>query len=538
MWDIELEDGHLPSDSHAHSETVTKVTVTLLLDTRAFSSRWAIPKEKQDSLPTGQTIQTAEHAAEPQDDQRSDGASTIDPSHSASQVGYRGTTFSRFFPRPGGTQNEREDSVGHNEAAMPAVQPASHQRNPPEDLDDTVQNRMDHPAWDMPVDSLDPLHQDSTEPLLSPARTASALPLVRDKSPLPAIARPPSSTTSSNLRQEVDLGGSPSDACHVNTSHGTYLEYASSMSLNLPSSPLLTPISTGGLEPTDFEDQPPASAAHDWTIEFLELLGDEAPADLFLSNVAGHSLERTAGDDDINVGAYTELVAEEPSAFLGVDTWEPEDEGTSNSAVLCDPDLVEEEPYVLDCLQEYAPQDCGSARLASREGTPEEFYDIPYPRKRVKFADDVVCYEGDHGMADIDLGDDVWKWQPEPDINRAESDGLDEVGVSELGDPDGRSAGTAYPDPAPLDVTSQVDSAVAVEDESSQPEEDEGDVQSEMEEERSVRGSLQQFSQGRALLMGVASEIGADSYGTRLGVSAVEEEVARNLHGHWRPQRF
>ena len=79
---------------------------------------------------------------------------------------------------------------------------------------------------------------------------------------------------------------------------------------------------------------------------------------------------------------------------------------------------------------------------------------------------------------------------------------------------------------------------MAVEDESSQPEEDESGAPSEMEEERSVLGPLQRFSQGRALLMGVASEIGVDDLGTRFGVSAMEEDVARNLRGHWRPQRF
>lgn len=55
-------------------------------------------------------------------------------------------------------------------------------------------------------------------------------------------------------------------------------------------------------------------------------------------------------------------------------------------------------------------------------------------------------------------------------------------------------------------------------------------------EDQSVLGSLQRFSQGRALLMGVA-ELGPGNDGPA-GVSKAEEDVAKSLKGHWQRQRF
>lgn len=58
-------------------------------------------------------------------------------------------------------------------------------------------------------------------------------------------------------------------------------------------------------------------------------------------------------------------------------------------------------------------------------------------------------------------------------------------------------------------------------------------------EDQSVLGSLQRFSQGRALLMGV-SELGPGNDGLA-GVSfnsKAEEDVAKSLKGHWQRQRF
>ncbi|PIL36747.1 hypothetical protein GSI_00436 [Ganoderma sinense ZZ0214-1] len=509
VWDIESEGGQLPSESHSDehvsSDTRTKVSGTLLLDTRAFNSKWAIPKDQENSLST----EHANHMIELQDDHQSDGASTIDPSHSASQVAYRGTVFSRFFPRSSSTRGKGaiEDSVCHNDTTPPVAQPASRRENVPDDPHDTVQSRMAHPAWDIPVDTLDTMHEDCAEPLLSPPRPPSSLP-VHDKSPLLATAGPSSSTSSSRSRREYILGGSQEDPLYVDTSYNTYPEYASSMSFNLPSSP---PIRMGEIEPMDFEDEPTASAC-DWTTEFLELLGEEMPADLFLSNVAGYasSSEQPTGEDD-NLGVHAETIEEEPSAARDVDTWKLEGEDVPEA--IFDAYLIEEDSYGVDYPKEYVLEHSGSAP-ASWRGSPEEVDDIPRPRKRVKFSDDVRCYEDGRDTADIELGE-VWKWQPEPDINDADSDGLDEVGLSEFCDPDGRSADAVDPEAA---LSEAEDLDVAVEDESSQPEEDEGGVPSEMEEERSVLGSLQRFSQGRALLMGVASEIGADSFGTRLAV--------------------
>ena len=538
VWDIELEDRQLPSDSrsdgHVPSEGGTKVAGTLLLDTRAFSSRWAIPQNKHDSPPTGPTIKKPERTLDIRDDYRSDGASTIDPSHSASQVAHRGATFSRFFPRSGGTQGESvagEHSVCYEDAAMPAVQPASHRRNPPNDPDDTVQSRAVQPAWDMPIDSLMSLCQDGVEPSLSPpsAPTIGSSP-VRDKSLLPGTTQP-SSSASSNLRQAVVPGVSRADLYRFDPEH------ASPILLDTPLSPLRPWISMGEIAATGFGGQDTTSV-RDWTIEFLGLLGDDAPTDLFLSNATGNagSPEQLASDD-----IYPKL-AGEFQASPAIDIWDLEGGGTRR--VVCDPHLVEnlEEHYGVGQQELECPLEHYGSTPAPCDGTREELYSVPYPRKRVKFSDDVLCYEDSRGicMDDAEAGD-LSEWQPEPGINDAECDVLGEVGLSQFGDPDDRSAGTADPDPPLLVSSSQMDFDVAVEDESNQPEEDEGGVGSsecEMEEERSVLGTLQRFSQGRALLMGVASEIGVDGFERRLGVSAVEEDVARNLRGHWRPQRF
>ena len=541
VWDIELENGQLPSDSHsnedAHPETETKVAGTLLLDTRAFSSRWVAAKDKHDSPPTGPAIGIAEHVAEVRETHESDGVSTIDPSHSASQVAYRGTTFSRFFLRPSDTQGKgaREDSACDQGAAPSPIRPSSHQTNPCKELDDTVQGRMVHPSWNTPGDSLDTLHQDNAEPIPSSLRALSGSPC--NKSPEQAVSRPPSCASSWNYLQEALSGVSRADPDHGGTAldNHPHPEYVSSISLNLASSPLLSPISMGELGPMDFEDQPMA-VVRDWTAEFLGLLGEEAPDDLFLSNidVAGYTVspERLAASDDNDLGVCGEPTEEEELLGAGhVNTWELE--GEAGPGALCDSYLVEEDSnYGVDHLQEHALEDCGSVP-AAWDGTPE-VYDMLYPRKSVKFSNEIRCYKDDHDMADTDTGEG-WKWQPEPGINDADSGELD---LSESGDPDGRSAGTSDSDPALSEANCQLDFAVAVEDESSQPEEDESGAPSEIEEERSVLGPLQRFSQGRALLMGVASEIGVDDLGTRLGVSAMEEDVARNLRGHWRPQRF
>ncbi|KAH9853796.1 hypothetical protein C2E23DRAFT_95156 [Lenzites betulinus] len=57
-------------------------------------------------------------------------------------------------------------------------------------------------------------------------------------------------------------------------------------------------------------------------------------------------------------------------------------------------------------------------------------------------------------------------------------------------------------------------------------------------DDRSVLGSLQRFSQGRALLMGVPELEARGDDGGRAGASRVEEDVARTLKGHWQRQRF
>ncbi|KAI0721895.1 hypothetical protein C8T65DRAFT_629580 [Cerioporus squamosus] len=63
-------------------------------------------------------------------------------------------------------------------------------------------------------------------------------------------------------------------------------------------------------------------------------------------------------------------------------------------------------------------------------------------------------------------------------------------------------------------------------------------LESEPGDELSVLGALPRFSQGRALLMGVADTGSPCVYGGRAGVSSIEEDVAKSLRGHWLPQRF
>ena len=106
-----------------------------------------------------------------EDDRMSDGVSTIDPSHSASQVACRGPTVSRFFARPLEAQYEAEaekSSASHGAQETTSVHPASLLQEPCINPEDTVEDRMFQPAWDLPVVPSDALLRGAEQLLSSP----------------------------------------------------------------------------------------------------------------------------------------------------------------------------------------------------------------------------------------------------------------------------------------------------------------------------------------------------------------------------------
>lgn len=91
-----------------------------------------------------------------------------------------------------------------------------------------------------------------------------------------------------------------------------------------------------------------------------------------------------------------------------------------------------------------------------------------------------------------------------------------------------------FEDDQPGDHGLAYSSEICIENQEQDPGMDDWD-DSEEDENPTVLGSLPRFSQGRALLMGVSEAAG---HGHSRGVSQIEEDVVRNLKSHWLPQRF
>ncbi|TBU40455.1 hypothetical protein BD309DRAFT_967431 [Dichomitus squalens] len=524
VWDIELEDGQLAASSRsdqesAPSESGTKVAGTVLMDTRAFGSRWAVPENRPGEA---NATRTRDSELPAEDDHMSDGVSTIDPSHSASQVAFRGPTFSRFFGQP----MEAEEVRGADKSsACRDVQSVStvHSSSRPEGScvgpEDTVEDRMVRPTWDVvPSDTC----QGEAEHLPSgtsvfPSRSAPSV-----------NARPLSCPPSPALSQGRWSGiHSPVIAPPRLSHHDVHPACASPEPWKTNSS--LVGSTRDAVEAANVR-QPAGSSPRDWTAEFLGLLAEDGPTHTFLPNASWPTDPLEAiGDDYFLVAGAGLATGETPDVFGGDDM---ELQAGDTVGVVDDAGFADMEPCEVDYLEEDANQYCESAPGASWDGVDEELYDIPYRRRqRVKFSDEVLCYADDGAVTS----------EEEPAINDAvRAYGFGEGRFPEFGEPDVRSA-----DPGPAAVGLAADfrvaDDVAVDDESNGPEMEEDLEVSDVDQEHSVLGSLQRFSQGRALLMGVASEIGVTEHAGSLrrpGVSAVEEDVVRSLRGHWRPQRF
>lgn len=510
VWDIELEDGQLPSGAASgvsvRSEEGTRLGGTVLLDTGAFTAKWVAPGKPR--TPTESDFATP--AVEPSMAHES-GASSIAPSHSASQVAsrqdevgapgqMRSETFSRFFAVPISiTRSPKPQPVPARDAPQSIVsQLPLHPRSPV--------NPQLHAS-----DDTGGVGSPNYEHLADRWRSNTSDNLVVTEQ---QIAMVPESHGYMRVSSPDVLADTPmSSVLHP---------IARSSSPGLPTGPR-SPASPGRLDP-DLDGVVPLDSAYtphhhaaisdqdlpqaDWTVHPLDTFHtDDVPT--FLSNFDRHG-------DYLIAGAYTymreedemnEMAVEDPTCF-------------ANSYTMEDhvPDFARSSPMIPPFEHEAIEYHHDSAywEYTQHVGADDELCGYLHPVAVAVDAAPRTSYLA------VDVGDvaaeDDLRWLADD----AEDGGMEHGHSFYAGDPDddyvASETGFASPGVA-LAVGLETDDA----------------LESEADEDPSVLGALPRFSQGRALLMGVAETGNARDYYN--GVSSIEEDVAKSLRGHWLPQR-
>ncbi|KAI0773957.1 hypothetical protein C8Q74DRAFT_1267560 [Fomes fomentarius] len=505
LWDIEVEDGKLPSGSDASAPSVqsaraTHLAGTLLLDTRAFTAKWAVPKGDAVQHDPEDVDETAFHidlhAVE-----RSDSPS-IGPSRSASQVALRqqevdlaarmrNITSKYFSATADASRTTPFRSSGREEIShLSGADPADANANSSKSLG---------PQEAAPEDCIQEAMATTNDLLVAPSPVlASGFHLVTQhaissgqavchassRPTSSAIACPASPSSSLNLPMGPVSPASPDRSLQLPLDHDLGAGMTRHVSLKQD------------LQNTDLSD----SAGYEETRQLLEdtLKTLEAgPVPRFLSDVSPF-VGSFVHPVDAFIEEEGEMAVDGNPMQFSPDADEVGGEPLEDFESTYFPDQEEADWGVYEHpIEEYA------LSLTSPDSLEEQYlaYAAEADRADEYFSASTMIVE----RLDWADGDEVDN----------ETNGLQHVAFAE---PE---------DPGHFDVASSADLDADVEMEDGSDE----------DPSVSVLGSLQRFSQGRALLMGI-SEVGTSSGRGWTGVSKVEEAVARSLGDHWRPQRF
>ena len=506
VWDIEVEDGRLPSGSSScpqhppsvHSEGATELGGTVLLDTTGYSSKWAVtPVVAEEVTMRVNVATTPDRIGSP--GVRSSQSPSIGPSNSASQVAFRRQQIelpmrvqdatSRYFAAPAVSHCPRSpEQLVSNEDVSPSLALRSPSSDDTQDLRPHPQAHEERLEDDIAEANATAIHgaivdyNDDPLPVRSPGRESMSVvsPIINSSTPA-AINRPASQSSSLRLPGSVSPLSPSSRACPLDNGQ--------------PFGP--GPVSSPPEEPLGREH------CMGEILPWSEDLFEAGHAPMFLSDVAtflGGSV-RPASNSIDDTG---EMAGEEWSYHSvpeGQDAGEMEQRLPYRGGGGLDHDWQEDRYAEAEWMDSHTPYDLQEAQHCHS-----------YPIER--FDDDLFPDHPD-AMDFEDLG-----WADEEPID-------DLIGH--------------YSHPLDVDnlepqIEGHLDLVSHAESEDLHEWEDEPESDLDDSEGRSMLGSLQRFSQGRALLMGV-SEAGFD-IGGRRGVPQVEEDVARSLRDHWRPQRF
>ncbi|RPD61951.1 hypothetical protein L226DRAFT_613293 [Lentinus tigrinus ALCF2SS1-7] len=495
VWDIELDDGQLPSGTGSgrsvpsDGEEDTKLCGTVLLDTGAFTSRWVVPEKHHPPTKSGLATPAVEPSAAPESE-----ISSIAPSHSASHVvsrqdevghitGWPSETFSRYFAVPIDATADPKRELAMSREGPPPLVSQSHLRkegDPPPRVDNSTSavNSQDcgHLSASLRSNLGDHFQATEQESHIGLASGRASSPRVEADIPFSLVLRPTSRSSS----------------------------------LPLPLGPC-SPASPGHLT-EDLDDGMPQAIlnvlaastnqdAHsvDWNMHAA--MSNNVPTFLSEADRSGHM-----GGDRSYVQDADEMALQDPMYFV-------------------DPYTVEEEvpdfamPPPIPAFEARVAYDHDSAYWEHPQGdgtVEEEYYDFLHP-------DGVSMKANDYGTSHIavDVGaadEDEFRWP----AGGAEHEEMEPSHSFFPGDLDddclSSEAGFASSEVASADALESDDALEA------------GDP--------SALGALPRFSQGRALLLGVADTEADDGYGGCTGMSTIEQDVARSLRGHWLPQKF
>ncbi|KAI0352704.1 hypothetical protein OH77DRAFT_1591835 [Trametes cingulata] len=544
VWDIEHDDAKLSdvaSDTSAPSGDDKKADEgTVVLDTRTVQPKWAAALQERQPDPPSCTKEVDPPRADRSD--KSD-TSSIAPSNSASQAALR-----RICGDGAGTPSVTATFSKYFRAPEPTPVPA------PDGFGSVVSYKSASPAAGLGI--------------------AHSLGQAEAPGVMSALDIPPEAAFMDPRAHSPQLHFGPSGVAPVQASSPALL--ARSVSAGAGSSPLRSPGSPLGFLPglpsPAFSRLPslPLEAGPDYTAYEAPPVPQYARADESHRRSRRHRKQKRRAHRDLgyspraddfdhgllpeSLGPYTE-----DSTAMEVDDWDRHasiadvDYGDSpQPAFVSDfPGRVqyeEVEEVETDDLGIYRGYYAGDLLDGAPEYTVEalpESYDVPVEYGRGGEWAEGCFAEGSHSavrgatyLGDIDPQARL------DDFVEADDRYLDPDNAQAFG-----AEGICYESPD-VDVSAaEVDeeSALAVQ---YSDDEDALDSDSALEEGRSMLGSLQRFSQGRALLMGV-SEVGlggSNASGTgghyhghgRAGGSTarMEEDVARSLKGHWQPQRF
>ncbi|KAI0637785.1 hypothetical protein C8Q77DRAFT_1205910 [Trametes polyzona] len=535
-WDIELEEGKLPSGSDSatsvSSRGDTKFEGTVILDTRSAACHWASAMQGEPAGERKDQMSNVHATSESE-------TSSISPSNSASQAPLRRsqeppnvvaeTLFSKYFSTPGWsapqptiTQCEsppaRTPSPGHTQPPSPGALV-----NEDECIEDSGCRYPPEPAATLPEaledNCLGISHTGGWSSVASPVGSATH-PLLG--SPSGILSGPPSPVLSESLCFIVESNPRSSTA-RVGGRQRRARDRRHDRSGLLDTSQFATPSRALHSGQDDFpkhttmnEDVdirlPRANRHRKASRRIYAYFSDSSmPVELPM-----HGREAGEGSD---TGDYLE----DPDDLLGYPPEVPGDFGPAHAASGYGLGAAEHSEDVDDArfsgLSRGGPGhggDWGEGELLSRaQLTDGTFDEEPYVR----------ILEEEPNLEEALHGDVYF---------------LETCDAEDSGDMVARHGGPfAHYD---------FDGDFACDPEAAHPEvpcgematamdlDDDLGSESESDQDRSVLGSLQRFSQGRALLLGV-SDVGLGGGGSG-GASRLEEDVARNLKGHWQPQRF
>ncbi|KAI0829425.1 hypothetical protein BC628DRAFT_1360473 [Trametes gibbosa] len=527
-WDIEREDGQLPagsaSDTSIPSGKESKVDGTIVLDPRTVNTRWAATL--QDRLANATCTPSKdieEHSAA-----GASVVSSIAPSNSASQAALRRhfsshhqsaptKTFSKFFPAPEAAPGPATSRLALN-TSPPSSSPTARYMS--------VRREMS-PARDgdgfMDV-YLAPMHK---EPVIDTTKAGTVL---------------------SAISKGQALG---------------HPRFASTAAAALEGS--LSPVLSGS--PLGMLSGPPSPALSG----FLGLL-DIAPVRRCDSKAGSKRRrnQRDIGVQDLRVSCHALDLGAGTDAVMNVDRRGPNTEMFDVALPGSGPGFPSDTlgpEYVAD-----GPLSSAQGHLWGTDDVPECFVEARLTRSDLAYtADQYGLVPARLGQEDVSHDEAWYKEEPYGYSHPAEgafdefhgncpSSGLEEAvaGDSEgyfQGPDNGANASGNIADerdcfaggadhlnfgydPELVPLVESFDDVAMAMDLDLEEDDDLVGYDNESDHDRSVLGSLQRFSQGRALLMGVSELEAKGGDSSRAGASRVEEDVAKTLKGHWQRQRF